>query len=60
MAAAMAPDYERQHEGELWVCYCGAVAPWGWSFPHWDCQGGRPVLPHETDLIARGEPGPED
>jgi len=27
----------------LWVCYCGEVAPWSWSFPHWDCQGGRPL-----------------
>lgn len=31
----------------LWVCYCGAVSPWSWSFPHWDCQGGRPLSAEE-------------
>ena len=31
----------------LWVCYCGEVAPWSWSFPHWNCQGGRPLSPEE-------------
>ncbi len=31
----------------LWVCYCGEVALWNWSFPHWDCQGGRPLSPEE-------------
>lgn len=46
-------DFELRHAGELWVCYCGVVAPWSWSFPHEDCQGGRQVRPEETDLIAR-------
>lgn len=31
----------------LWVCYCGEIAPWSWSFPHWDCQGSRPLSPEE-------------
>jgi hypothetical protein len=31
-------------EPELWVCYCGETAPpVRGSFPHPDCQGGRPV-----------------
>lgn len=46
-------DFERRHAGELWVCYCGVVATWSWSFPHWDCQGGRQVRPEETDLLSR-------
>jgi hypothetical protein len=39
-------DEETEGTG-LWVCYCGQVAPWSWSFPHWDCQGGRPLSPEE-------------
>lgn len=28
---------------EYWVCYCSVVAPHGDTFPHDDCQGGKPV-----------------
>jgi hypothetical protein len=33
----------------LWVCYCGQVAPHGNDFPHWECQGGRPLGPGEVE-----------
>jgi hypothetical protein len=31
----------------LWVCYCGMIAQWSGSFPHWDCDGGRPLTEEE-------------
>jgi len=33
----------------LWVCYCGQVGPHGNDFPHWGCQGGRPLGPEEVE-----------
>lgn len=32
-----------------WVCYCGEVSRWSWSFPHWDCQGGRKL--NQAELL---------
>jgi hypothetical protein len=28
---------------DIWVCYCSVVEAHGPSFPHDDCQGGRPL-----------------
>ena len=41
-------------DAALWVCYCGEVAPLGDTFPHRDCDGGRPLRPEE---IAAREAG---
>lgn len=38
---------------QLFVCYCGEIAPKSTYFPHWNCDGGRALTEWEALEVAQ-------